>query len=532
MNQNRNPLRRTDFPQISADDIPECEGKSRRDCKATPRCQYFSNTCIPNPRQLVANQLHGNQGEVNRTISAISEIPVGTVKGKFNAARGREENDDSAMQPNQNRWFATKLISRLRGLVQGNANSDNYPIDIGDDRKWSPVDKTLMERFVEENVAQDRCLFCHDGPLDDSSLEQMSCCGVMTHELCASGYYDSLPNATCANCQAPRPDGHIQDAYDPLVAQYPDVELVPDEELHGADDDPYILIGNPGPTVAVDNANGFFSFPEVADPIISDEDLIGLGGVDYAPDDDGNCVTGNLQNDRCRVDLNFALMISKVCIDSDIVEFGMDVRMSRYVREIHYEIDRLPVSTMFRQGLAYHHVDLDLYNNDHVLVLRQARTCGSLSNISTTFNGGRFPKLARTDNGGANPSLISGSLIVKNQSASPLELGPIASQIEFGHVYSLKTNNVSSNAVSLRVLFENWKVSRMHDIQIQGITGPVQNIMIQLANSAEWLRYDQELNDEPYSMRLAGQQHRTIQHYNSTGMLHLTNSERESFASG
>ncbi|CAM9526066.1 unnamed protein product [Ectocarpus sp. 13 AM-2016] len=449
---------------------------------------------------------------------------------------GRAENDTSAMNDVQNRWFATTLISRLRGFVQGNERSANYPIDIGDDRKWSRHardaardDQRLIRDFVQENVAQDVCLICHNGPTDNSPIEQMSCCGALMHVTCADGYFNTEPSGRCPKCRNENPDA--QNGYDPHAVQLGDEEVELDLELHGADDDPYILIGNPGNRVAVDNVNGFFTATEVSDPIISAENLINVGPVEYAPDTDDNCVAGNLQNNRCRVNINFALMIAKVCIDSDIVSFGVHTRMSRYVREIFHELNQLEGATMYRDGSTYHHVDLDLYNNDHVLVLRQARTCASLSNISTTFNGGRFPKLAMTDNGDTNPSLFAGSLIVRNQSASPLQLGSIISQIERSHVFSLKTNNVLSNQDSLTRLFENWKVSVMHDIQFQGITGPVLTTMTQLANGAEWLRYDPGLYNEPYSIRLTDQDHRTVQYYNSTSMLILTNSERFRFTS-
>lgn len=526
MDENRNPLRKTNFPQMEASEIPECEGKSRRTCMHTPRCQYFSDTCIPTPRQLVANQIHGNQEEVNRTISAISDIPIENVRKKFNDAVGKSQDDTTDHSLNQNRWFATKLISKI--IKKG--NDSEYPLDVDADKKWTREEKPLLKSFVEQDLVQDVCTICLEGPQDDRSLEQMGCCGLLTHEECAGGYFDTRPNAVCPACRKPRPGGPVQAGGGMNVVQIQQEEFQPDPEMHDIDDNPYIIIGNPGPTVNIDNSNGFFSFNDVSDPIISEEDLVNITHTNYTPDNNGNCVTGTLQNNQCRVDINFALMISKVCIDSDIINFGMDIRMSRYVREIYNEINNLPNSQMFRQGDTYHHIDIDIYNNDHILVLKQARSCRSLINISTTFNGGRFPKLSRTVNDG-ELSLLSGPVIVKNQSSSPINLDVIVQEITSSNIYSLKTNNVSSDENTLESLFELWKVSLLHDVQIQEISGPVQETIIQLANSPEWERYNQDLNDEPYSLRSVHQNSRIIQYYSNTNFLKLSNPIRERFTS-
>lgn len=421
-----NPLRKSNFPVFTQDDVPECINKENPACDTTPGCQFYNDNCIPKPRGLMANQVLGKHDEVYRTLSVLSEKDVEEINTKFNNARGTPAEDVVVDRDNQNRWFATNMSKQMM-----KHEKDSYPRDVDPSSKWEPRSVSGIKDYVGNDIIGDKCPICLEGASDDSGLEQMHCCGAIFHKNCLDEFYRFNPNADCPGCKRehPSPLAEVAPPQPPRRnrRRWPIVQPV----FRGFDDEPL--------TATVHAENG--------------ECLLGRPG----------------NNDHCVVDWDLAVMIATI-----LQQKSDDTDVNPFADDLHGLVaTHDPMRSLFET------INITFMDGDPKTVFEQARLTGSRANFNIKLNSRwLLPDLNAETQDNVRIG-VRGDFRIVNGLAGQLDLNDIMDYMIYEtEARSVEMENVSADMEQLKRFFTRMDENSVTQlVRIENIRGSVQTAM-------------------------------------------------------
>lgn len=161
-----------------ANSIPDCRGKPLVECATINGCQVYNGKCVPDIHNTIANQFHGNDEEVMRTLGIVTGKPPRFFEDQFRDmySDGAQPSND-AERETRNRYMATSLKKIL-------ASS-----------RWSPEKANKALSFSRDAM----CTVCQ--AVDGREFGTMRCCGKPIHKHCFDTWYSQHRNGNCLACQ-------------------------------------------------------------------------------------------------------------------------------------------------------------------------------------------------------------------------------------------------------------------------------------------------------------------------------------------
>jgi hypothetical protein len=439
----------TPSDSYDASSIPDCRDKPPAECAATDGCQVYNGACVPDIRNTIANQFHGNDQEVRRTLGVVTGKPPSFFEQQYrDMAEGGEQPANDAERDTRNRYLAASLKNTLASP------------------RWSPAsaDKALS---ISSDAA---CTVCQ--AVDGQEFGTMRCCGKPIHKDCFDTWYRQHPQGRCLACQREPEAPYVFPAPPPVpINEFGDLEE--DGEHFGLDND------DDEPEV-----DGMIPrFTRFRNRRLREA----LGQPPSIPAVDGGCEIGHLVGGSlCMVD---AVMVDKIY--RVLKERGEDGVVSPVGQQI------FDLLTGAMNNTVYHpespgtvrtpdKVRLDTSVADDLIVEREALLSHSGAYLRYTF-GELYPRLGFYGAAGG----LTGTVYMETAGSFDLSrLNAMLRTTRVRYVWVHTGGAVVWTEQSLRELFEIMRGPpvRVQFLQLSNFNVPVDTEIDRLRNDHGWAR--------------------------------------------